>query len=143
MSAHAKKAQELARLLFKLSLDSGAVSPERVDGALSYLEHHRPANPIMVLKAYRRLVARELARSEASVEYAGSIADNVLQSLTAALTAKYGRPISATAAANPGLIAGLRVRVADDLYEASIAGQLAALAENKSNNRSPSFRARQ
>jgi F-type H+-transporting ATPase subunit delta len=128
MSAHSKKAVLLARQLFKLSLENGAVSAERVAGVLGYLEKSRPANPVMILKAYQRLIATELARSEATVEHAGTIASTVLQSLTSALTAKYGRPITATAIANPALLAGLRVRVGDDLYEASVAGQLAALA---------------
>jgi F-type H+-transporting ATPase subunit delta len=128
MSAHSKQALLLARTLFKLSLDNGAVAPERVAGVLAYLEKTRPANPVLVLKAYRRLIATELARSEAVVEYAGSIAGTVLQSLATALSAKYGRRVTATAVPNPALIAGLRVRVGDDLYEASIAGQLADLA---------------
>ena len=129
MSAHSKKALLLARQLFKLSLENGSVSPERVSGALAYLEKNRPANPVMVLKAYRRLIATELGRSQALVEHAGAIAGTVLESLTSALTAKYKRRITATATANPALIAGLRVRVGDDLYEASVSGQLAALAE--------------
>jgi F-type H+-transporting ATPase subunit delta len=129
MSAHSKKAALLARQLFKLSLENGVVSAERVAGALVYLEKSRPANPVMVLKVYRRLIATELARSEAAVEHAGSLPPSVLQSLTTSLTAKYQRPITATATANPALIAGLRVRVGDDLYEASVAGQLAALTE--------------
>ncbi len=65
MSAHSKKAILLARQLFKMSLENGVVSPERVSGVLEYIEKHRPANPVMVLKAYRRLIATELARSEA------------------------------------------------------------------------------
>lgn len=129
MSAHAKQAQQLARQLFKLSLENGTVSAERVGGALAYLEKNRPANPLMVLKAYRRLIATELARSEALVEHAGALAAPVLQALTTALTAKYGRPVTARAVPDPALIAGLRVRVGDDLYESSVAGQLAALAD--------------
>jgi len=129
VSSHSKKAVLLARQLFKLSLENGVVSPGRVSGVLEYLEKSRPANPVMILKTYRRLIATELSRSEASVEHAGSIAATVLQSLTTALEAKYHRPITATAVANPSLIAGLRVRIGDDLYEASVAGQLAALAD--------------
>jgi F-type H+-transporting ATPase subunit delta len=128
MSAHSKKAALLARQLFKLSVENGLVSPERVSGVLAYVEKSRPANPMMVLKAYERLIATELARSEAVIEYAGTLPATVLASVTAALTAKYQRPVTASAVPNPDLIAGLRIRVGDDLYEASVAGQLAALA---------------
>ena len=44
------------------------------------------------------------------------------------MTKKYQRPVTATAKPNPKLLAGLRVRVGDDIYESSVAGQLAALS---------------
>ena len=128
MATHQKKAQQLARQLFKLSLADGLVSPELVVGVLEYVEKHRPANPAIVLKAYHRLIATELAKSRALVEHAGSLGDSILQSIAAVMTQKYRRPIAAVASPNPALIAGLRVRVGDDIYESSIAGQLAALS---------------
>ena len=128
MAAHHKQAQQLARRLFKLSLVDGLVSPELVAGVLEYVEKHQPANPVMVLKAYHRLIATELAKSRAFVEHAGSLGDPVLRSIAAAMTQKYHRPIAAVARPNPALLAGLRVRVGDDIYEASVASQLATLA---------------
>lgn len=127
MAAHSRQAQQLARQLFSLSLENGAVSPERVGGVLAYLEKHRPASPAAVLKAYRRLVAAELARGEAVVEHAGPVVAEVLQSIGAAMTRRYGRAVSARSRPQPGLLAGLRVRVGDDVYDASAAGRLAAL----------------
>jgi F-type H+-transporting ATPase subunit delta len=128
MATHHKQAQQLAHRLFKLSLVDGLVSPELVAGVLAYVEKHQPANPMMVLKAYHRLIALELAKSRALVEHAGSLGEPVLRSIAAAMTQKYHRPIAAVARPNPALIGGLRVRVGDDVYESSIAGQLAALA---------------
>ncbi len=128
MAAHAKQAQQLARQLFRLSLADGAVSPAKVTGVLEYVEKHRPANPIMVLKAYERLIATELGRSQALVEHAGAVSEDVLHSIAAVLGKRYGRTLTATTRANPALIAGLRVRVGDDVYESSVAGQLASLA---------------
>ena len=52
----------------------------------------------------------------------------MLAAIAAAMTRRYGRPVTATARPNPALLAGLRVHVGDDIYESSIAGQLAALA---------------
>jgi F-type H+-transporting ATPase subunit delta len=127
MSTHAKAAQQLARQLFQLSLADGALSAERVTGVLAYVEQHRPANPVMVLRAYLHLVTNEVARSHALIEHAGQVSDQILQTITAALAKKYGRTLSTVAQPNPELLAGLRVRVGDDVYEASIAGQLATL----------------
>ncbi len=52
----------------------------------------------------------------------------MLAAIAAAMTRRYGRAVTATARPNAGLLAGLRVHVGDDIYESSIAGQLAALA---------------
>lgn len=123
-----KKAQQLARQLFKLSLVDGRVSAERVTGVLGYLEKLQPAHPLAVLKVYHRLVATELAKSQAVVEHAGAVSDSVLQTIAASMSKKYGRAITASTRANPKLLAGLRVRVGDDVYESSVSGQLGALA---------------
>ncbi|HTB81827.1 MAG TPA: F0F1 ATP synthase subunit delta [Opitutaceae bacterium] len=128
MSSHAKHAQQLARRLFKLSVVDGVVSAERVAGVLEYVEKHKPAGPLVVLKAYHRLIAAELAKSSALVEHAGIVSEPALQAIAAAMTKKYGRPVTASAREDKSLLAGLRVRVGDDVYEASVAGQLAALA---------------
>ena len=128
MSAHSKQAEQLAHALFRLSLEGGVLAPERVGGVLDYVAKHRPANPVLVLKAYRRLVAAELARGEARIEHAGPVSEKILQDLAAAMGRKYGRRVAPVARPNSALIAGLRVRVGDDVYEASAAGQLAELA---------------
>lgn len=128
MAASRKHAQTYARQLFKLSLADGAVSPERVSGVLAYLEKHPPAYPLTVLKAYQRLIIIELAKSEARVEHAGDVSEGMLGSIAGALSQKYRRPVTATASRNDSLLAGLRVRIADDVYDTSVAGKLAALA---------------
>jgi len=128
MAAHSKKAQQFARQLFKMSLVDGIVSADRVSGVLAYVEKHRPANPVMVLKAYARLIATELAKGEAVVEHAGAINAATLAAIAAAMSSKYNRTVTATARPNPALLAGLRVQVGDDVYESSVAGQLAVLA---------------
>jgi F-type H+-transporting ATPase subunit delta len=127
MAAVAKQVQQLARQLFKLSLVDGALSADRVSGVLQYVEKHRPANTLAVLKVYQRLVAAEVARGQALVEHAGPVNESVLSSIAAAMTQKYRRKVASIARPNPALLAGLRVRVGDDVYESSVAGQLALL----------------
>ncbi|MBI4624720.1 MAG: F0F1 ATP synthase subunit delta [Verrucomicrobia bacterium] len=125
-----KQVQQLARQFFKLSVVEGTLSAERVAGVLEYIEKHRPANSIAVLKAYQRLVAAEFARGQAVVEHAGAVPDAALGAIAAAMTKKYARPVTAVARKNGSLLAGLRVRVGDDTYESSVASQLSALAES-------------
>jgi F-type H+-transporting ATPase subunit delta len=128
MASHAKIAQQLARQFFRMSVVDGEVSAERVGGVLAYVEKHRPANPVMVLKAYQRLIAAEVAKGVALVEHAGSVNDAVLSAIASTMSKKYGRKVSATAKPNPELLAGIRIHIGDDIYESSVAGQLAALA---------------
>jgi F-type H+-transporting ATPase subunit delta len=130
MASHAKIAQKFARQLFSMSIVDGVVSADRVAGVLEYVEKHGTANPVMVLKAYQRLVATEVAKGQALVEHAGAVNDAMLAAIAAAMTKKYGRAVTATAKPNAELIAGLRVHVGDDVYESSVAGQLDALASS-------------
>jgi F-type H+-transporting ATPase subunit delta len=120
--------QQLARQLFKLSLVDGRLSEERVAGVLGYVEKNQVANGLAILKAYQRLVAAEIAKGVAVVEHAGPVSEATLASIAGALSQRYHRPVTTTAKANPALLAGLRVRIGDDLYESSVAGQLAALS---------------
>jgi F-type H+-transporting ATPase subunit delta len=123
-----KQSQQLARQLFKLSLVNGQLSAERVAGVLGYVEKTRPAHSLAVLKAYQRLVAAEVARNHAIVEHAGPVSDSLVQQVAASLSKRYNRPITAAARPDPSLLAGIRVRIGDDVYENSVAGQLGALA---------------
>ena len=128
MATGKKQTQSLARELFKLSFAHGVLASDQVAGVLEYVEKSRPANQIALLRAYRRLIAAEVSRGQAIVEHAGAVSESTLQAISAAMTVKYGRPIATLERSNASLIAGLRVRVGDDLYESSVSNQLAALA---------------
>lgn len=120
--------QQLARQLFQLSLVDGRLSEEQVAGVLAYVEKHEPVNALAIVKEYRRLVAAEVAREVAIVEHAGPVEEASLSAIAGALSQRYKRHVTATARPNPGLLAGLRVRIGDDVFESSVSGQLAALA---------------
>jgi len=128
MATGKKQIQQLARQFFNLSVVNGELSAERVSGVLEYIEKHKPAQSVAVLKAYQRLVAAEVARGQAIVEHAGSVNDSVLANIAGSMTKKYGRKVTSIAKRNDALLAGLRVRVGDDVYESSVAGQLTQLA---------------
>lgn len=123
-----KKTKALAKQLFKLSLVNGAVAPEQVTGVLGYIEQNVPRHALALLQLYHRAIATELAKSNAVVEHAGPISDTTLKAVEAAMTKKYSRTVAATARPNPKLLAGLRIRIGSDVYESTIAGQLAALS---------------
>jgi F-type H+-transporting ATPase subunit delta len=128
MASGKKQIQQLARQLFNMSVMNGELSADRVSGVLQYVEKHRPAHAAAVLQAYRRLIAGHIARSQAVVEHAGPVNDAMLADIEASMTRRYGHRVSSVPKRNDSLLAGLRVRVGDDVYESSVAGQLAALA---------------
>lgn len=130
MASARKQVQQLARQLFRLSVVDGEVSAERVAGVLAYVEKNRPAHPVAVLRSYQRLIAAEIARCRAVVDHAGPLAAGVLEAISAAMTRRYSRRITGSARRNDSLIAGVRVRVGDDVYESSVAGQLEQLARS-------------
>ena len=123
-----KKTRLLAKQLFKLSLVNGQVSPEQVTGVLGYIEKAAPRHPLALLKLYREAIVTELAKSHATVEHAGPVSDAMLRAIEAALGRKYQRTVTAAARPNPQLLAGLRVRIGSDVYESTVAGQLATLS---------------
>ena len=124
-----KQTKQLARQLFKMSFADGRLSAERVTGVLGYIEKTKPFDSLGLLRAYHRLVANEIAKGQAIVEHAGAISDDILQDIAADLSRRYGRPVTATGKPNPSLLAGLRVRIGDDVYESSVSSQLATLAD--------------
>lgn len=128
MATARKQVQELARQFLRMSVVHGAISAERVGGVLAYIEKHRPPNALAVLRAYRRIVAAEIARGQAVIEHAGPITPAAVASIAAGMTQRYGRAVVGVAKRNDALLAGVRVRVGDDVYESSVAGQLATLA---------------
>ncbi len=128
MASARKQVQVLARQFFKLSFADGRLSQDRITGVLAYIEKHAPVRSLAVLKEYYRLIATEIARHQAVVEHSGDVSAQTLQTIAANLSRKYNRTVTAIARPNPALLAGVRVRVGDDVYESSVAGQLSQLS---------------
>jgi F-type H+-transporting ATPase subunit delta len=124
----AKKPLQFAKGLLQISMQDGRVSAERVSAVLAHLEANPPRQALATLKAYHRLVVREIARSEARIEHAGDLPQTSVEAIAAAFTSYYNRPITAVARRNDELIAGVRARIGSDVFEQSISGQLDALS---------------
>lgn len=122
-----KQIKEFAKQLLKISLENGDLSAERVDGVLKSLEKNPPRHHLATLKAYLKLVAREVAKSTAVISHAGAISPETATRIAAQLSSKYGRSIASVTSEDPSLIAGVRVVVDCDVYDASIASSLTTL----------------
>ena len=122
--------KDFAKKLVQLSLEDGMVSSDKVQAVLGALAEKPPRRFKSLLKQYMRLIKLEIRKTQAIVEISGEIGEETLRNLESRLSARYGRAISISRRENPDLIAGLRVSVADDVYDASLTGQLESLAGN-------------
>lgn len=122
-----KKTRQFAKNLFKLSLEDGVVSQAKVSAVLAWVDRERPRQTGKLLREYLRLITIEVDRGLARVEHAGALEPQELEQIAAAFSRQYGRSIETVATTNPDLIAGLRIRIGCDVYENSIASQLAGL----------------
>ena len=119
----------LAKKLVELSKEDGVVTEARVSEVLTGLKLMKRRNYLIILKTYLVRLRRELALQTAVVSTHNLISDKTLEEISAKYSAIYGRPIRAEVEKDNSLIAGVRVRVGDDLYDASLAGRLQRLAD--------------
>jgi len=127
-----KQIKEFAKQLLKLSLEDGDVSGERVGGVLKALEKSRQRHHLAILKAYLKLVEREVAKGTAVISHAGRLSPELAAHIAQQLSKKYNRKITSVTREDPNLIGGLRVVVDCDVYDASIASSLASLESSLS-----------
>ena len=125
-----KKTLQLAKKLVELSKDAGIVTEAKVGEVVAGLKKTQPRNYLTVLKAYLAYLKREVALQTAVVSTPGTLSPEALENIAQSFSKQYGRVITATIQNDPSLIAGVRVRVGDDVYDASVIGRLKRLAEN-------------
>jgi F-type H+-transporting ATPase subunit delta len=125
-----KKTLRLARNLVELSRENGVVTEPRVAEVLESLKKSELRHKLLVLKTYLYYIRRAVAEQTAVVSTPGALGSEALSAIETNFTNVYGRPIAAVTRDDASLIAGVRIRVGDDVYDASVAGRLKRLAEN-------------
>lgn len=120
-------------------------SSAKADLIRSLLEDRASEAAVLVVSALirsprgrrvRRLLARatevvadQRGRTVATVTSAVPLTLEQRERLMATLSARYGADISVNSVVDPALVGGLRVQVADDLIDASVAGRIAELRQ--------------
>ena len=127
-----KKITQLAKKLVELSKDNGVVTEAKVGEVLAGLKQVQHRHHLTVLKTFLNYLRREIALQTAVVSTPAALSDEALKAIEATYSKMYGRPVTAVTKQDTSLIAGVRVRVGDDVYDASVAGRLQRLAENVS-----------
>jgi F-type H+-transporting ATPase subunit delta len=110
-----------------------AVCGERIDGAARNLlillvENHRLEVLPAIRELFEQLKADYENEVEAQIESAFPLSDAQLGVLVSRLEARTKRKVKASVTVAPELIGGVRVQVGDELWDASVRGQLDTMA---------------
>lgn len=123
------KVKALAGRLVQLTLDENQqVCGAKVEEVLATLRKNPPRFYKSLLKEFLFGVKKAIAAGQAIVEYAGEPSDASIASIEQQLSQQYGRPIKAVKKENLALLAGVKITIADDVYDASVAGRLQTLS---------------
>ena len=125
-----QKITKLAKKLVELSKDNGVVTESKVGEVLAGFRQVQHRHHLAVLKTFLNYLRREVALQTAVVSTPVGLSGDALSAIEAQFSKLYNRPVSAITQQDTSLIAGVRVRVGDDVYDASVAGRLQRLAES-------------
>jgi F-type H+-transporting ATPase subunit delta len=122
-----RKSRRDARHLFRLCLVNGLLDDGRVRQVVQRITESSYRNRFKVLSAFLRLVKFDHSRHTATVESATPLPPVMQARIQAGLSEVYGPGLNTSFLPNLALIAGMRIRVASDLYDGSVKARLAAL----------------
>jgi F-type H+-transporting ATPase subunit delta len=125
-----QKITKLAKKLVELSKENGVVTESKVSEVLAGFRQVQHRHHLVVLKTFFGHLRREVALQTAVVSTPAVLSDDTLRAIEAQFSKLYNRPVSAVTKQDTSLIAGVRVRLGDDVYDASVAGRLQRLAES-------------
>ena len=124
-----KEARKTSRQLLKLSFTDGKLDEGKVNQVVQSVLTEKPRHYGEVLKDYQRLVRLEVAKRHAVVESATQLNSNLSNLLITKLKSRYGDDLTIEFKTNPTLLGGLRVKLADDVWDGSVHNRLRTLQE--------------
>lgn len=116
--------------LVQLVIAAGKEGPAQIKPALEKILSNRPASQRkQFLQTFQRILRREIAKDTLTVESAQPLQPAVLAQLVEHFGKQHPRALHVVEADNPELIAGMRIRLGDTVYDASLKGQLEELSQ--------------
>jgi len=117
-----------ARRILRMCMAGGRLDETKLRAAIRLLAERKPRGYRAILAALKRLVRLEQERRRALVESAVELDESTRSRIASELAAKYGGDLDISFQTNPDLVAGLRIRVGNDVWDASVNGRLKRLA---------------
>jgi F-type H+-transporting ATPase subunit delta len=125
-----KQARRDAKQLFNACKSGGVMDEAKVRQAVQAVIAGKPRGYAAILTHFQRLVKLDLARRAAVIESATPLDAGLQASLRDNLARRYGTGLNISFTQNPALLGGVRIRVGSDVFDASVAGRLAALSDS-------------
>ncbi len=127
----ATRDRHLAKHLARIIVTNEIADPEQLKPALQRLVRGRPARESrLLLKVLHRAMAEELQRTTLTVESSQPLDAETLGQLVTAFSRNRPGPLRVRQMIMPELIAGLRVRLGDAVFESSVANRLQWMADH-------------
>ena len=125
------RAKTWAQNMFKLCLDSeGRIDAARLSAMCEYAsKNFAGGEAVEILRVFKRLVGARIARDSALVESAGPLDEEARRGIEAFVKSKNPR-VLAEFKENPELLAGVRVRIGDCIWENSARQKLRDFAKS-------------
>lgn len=123
----ARSPKIFAKKLLIISLENGRINDERVLAVLQTLKDSPPRQYKAILQSYLLKVQAELRKENAILEHSGVLPEKTVSNIKDKLSNYYKREIEVATRDIPEMLAGVRVRVADDIWDTTVAGRLEQL----------------
>ncbi len=102
----------------------GRLDHAKVRALLATVVDRRPAGSAEILHEFHRLVRLELESHAALVESAEALSAPEVVAVERSLSQRFGSETTFSYLVNPALIAGIRVKIGSDVYDASVRERL-------------------
>jgi F-type H+-transporting ATPase subunit delta len=125
-----RRSRRDARRLYHLCVVNGLLDPQRVRDVVARVSESGHRQRLAVLTQFRRYVKLDCDRHTARVQSALPLPADLRATIEGGLADLYGPGLSTTYADDAALLGGVRIQVASDVYDGTLSGALATLAES-------------
>ncbi len=124
-----RESKRIARQLYRSCFENGHFQTSRVSRVLQAFGKLQSRDSLAVLVEFHRFVKAEIAKRTAVVESAVKLSEAICAKIHSDLKLRYGQEIDIQFTLNPDLLAGVRIRIGNDVWDGSVRGRLARLNE--------------
>ena len=122
-----ERSRRAARHLYRRCLVNGNLDEARVRLDARRLARSRRRAALPILGAFHRLVRLDLDRHTAHIESATPLAGALRDTIAQRLSERYGQGLNLSFRDDRSLIGGIRIKVANHVYDGTIRARLHAL----------------